>query len=194
MNWVDKLPNFYIINSRQEIDFLWKKKSPPWCIMWAAEDKNIYLLARDKYATESNHEPDSDELYRCRIKHELAYQFIDEFIDLNCVKKAKRMAYPLWLHDGLSDVLSGGTLLKERPKSIKGILGTYDVYSDDNCEYKESLFVVKALLKKYGKEKILELLKKAAAVGTNMEFKKIFREVYGFTLNYKNINDLVYNE
>jgi hypothetical protein len=184
INWNFGTPDFYIINSRKEIDYLQKRKTQPWMIQWAGWNRNIFLLDREKYTTESSHEADSGELFSCRIKHELCHHFIHIFVDSSKLE-------PKWLNEGLSDVLSGSVKLKKRPTEVSHILETYDKYSDNGCEYKEGPFVVEALLDKYGREKMLELLKKAVKVRDNAKFKKIFEVVYGFALNYENINELI---
>ena len=45
-------------------------------------------------------------------------------------------------------------------------------------------------LKKYGKERIIDLIKSMNEIKSKKEFEKKFKEIYGFELNYKNINNL----
>jgi len=52
--------------------------------------------------------------------------------------------------------------------------------------YRESGFAVEFLVDKYGKDKLLKLIRN---LGDNKEeFEKNFEEIYGFELKYENFN------
>jgi len=52
--------------------------------------------------------------------------------------------------------------------------------------YYESGFAVEFLVEKYGKNKILKLVKSLKNIDSEEEFNKKFKEIYGFELKYEN--------
>jgi hypothetical protein len=56
--------------------------------------------------------------------------------------------------------------------------------------YEESGFAIELLVKKYHKKKLLKLIKLLPDCSTNKLFIKKFKEVYSFTPNYKEFNNL----
>jgi hypothetical protein len=60
IKWVRNTPNIYIVSSRREIDYLQGQKTEPWVTGWVNGWRDIYMLAQDKRATESNHTDNDD--------------------------------------------------------------------------------------------------------------------------------------
>lgn len=54
--------------------------------------------------------------------------------------------------------------------------------------YNEGGFVVELLVKKFGKQKLFRLIKSLSKINNQSEFKKQFLKIYGFDLNYREIN------
>ena len=57
--------------------------------------------------------------------------------------------------------------------------------------YKESGFLIEFLVKKYGKKKLIKLIIELEKVSNKEGFKKLFKRIYGFELNYDKINKLL---
>ena len=103
---------------------------------------------------------------------------------------------PTWLTEGLAGYLSGQLKWREAPKKFERSLMFYDWSKLDwnekkDCKgfYPESGFMVKMLVEKFGKEKLLKLLKKIKGKDlSEKEFKDKFKKNYGFDLNYEEIN------
>ena len=57
--------------------------------------------------------------------------------------------------------------------------------------YEESGFVVELLVNKFGKTKLLKLIKTLHTTNSEKQFKKLFKDIYGFNLNYREINKLL---
>ena len=54
--------------------------------------------------------------------------------------------------------------------------------------YKESGFFIELLVNKFGKEKLLELIRRLPEINSEESFKKLFKEIYGFELSYGEVN------
>ncbi len=97
----------------------------------------------------------------------------------------KNVRPPVWLWEGLAVYISGQIKNKKIPDKFGKFLDYYDKH--DAIVYSEACFAVKNLVEKYGKEKLLNLVKATKEYNSNSGFKKKFKEIYGFNLNYKNI-------
>lgn len=75
---------------------------------------------------------------------------------------------------------------KNKPKIFNKFIEFYDKL--EISIYLEAGYVIEGLISKYGKNKLLTLIKGIKKVKTNISFKKLFEEIYGFKLTYKNIN------
>ena len=52
----------------------------------------------------------------------------------------------------------------------------------------ESGFAIEFLVKQFGKEKILKLLQELMKDDSKSNLKRVFKEIYGFELDYENFN------
>lgn len=114
------------------------------------------------------------------VKHELCHLIYE-------ITSGKKTA-PKWLIEGLAIVLSGQLESKKRPEKFSSFL---DHYSDEGKGvYEESGLVVEMLINRFGKEKIIEMVKRMKEVNGEEEVRVVFREVYGVDLRYESLNDL----
>lgn len=179
INWQTGLPNIYICDSRIDFDLARGGKSRLDTVAFT-RGKDVILLSYEKIPDESSLSL-NEEQYAALIGHELCHLFV------NIVNGGKKL--PLWLNEGLSIYLSGqteeGVGIWRRPKSFSSFIES-DIENKKGA-YEEGGFVVELLVKKFGKEKMIELVRKAG----NGELNSIFEEVYGFSLSYEEINNFV---
>jgi len=177
INWKRNTPLIIIVPNRGIIDILTKRKTEDWVIGWTDfHSDNLFLLDRKNFEKESCHKY-SEEKYIALLKHELTHLFTKIFCNSHNIK-------PVWINEGLSIYLSGQNKFKKRPTEFTKFL-TFCNHGGKEI-YAESGFAVEFLIKKYGKEKFLTLLKELKNLKTEKKFKEKFQEVYGFELNYKN--------
>jgi len=136
----------------------------------------VYLLDRDNFEKESSHKYLED-TYAALVKHELAHVFTQ-------VISKQKGSKPIWLWEGIAIYLSGQNNFKKNPEKLSGFLSFYDGH--DKVVYYESGFAVEFLVKKYGKEKLLELIKRLKETNSEDEFAKLFKEIYEVELKYEN--------
>lgn len=178
INMKHNCPSIFLIPDRKTINELRKKQTEDWLVAWA-EKGNVYLLDSKKFNTESGHIY-SEEKYYALLKHELTHCFVAVISDF-----ARK---PTWLLEGVAIFLSGQTKLKIKPTQYKKFIEFYNKGGGEI--YKEAGFAVEFLVKKYGRKKILLLLKKLKEVKSEKDFTKLFKSVYGFKLAYKNFKIL----
>jgi hypothetical protein len=96
----------------------------------------------------------------------------------------------LWLWEGLAIYLSGQLYQYKKPLKLKNFLEFYNKYNNETTDvYKESGFAIKFLVDKFGKEKLLELLKGVTKYMSEPDFAKLFKKIYKISLKYKSFND-----
>lgn len=174
INWKFNRPHLILVPDRKTIDSLKGQKTEEWIVGWVSNG-NVYLLDDKSFETESNHKY-SDEEYFALIKHELVHCFSNIFSNFSKT--------PVWLLEGISIYLSGQNRLKTKPKKFEKFIDFFD--KDGKEVYAESGFAVMFLVEKYGKEKLLNLLKEAKKSETQESFADLFQSIYGFELSYDN--------
>ena len=186
INWKYNKPHIIIIDDRKTIDAWRGFKTGEWNAAWADKNKWIFILNRKNLEKESNHAY-SKETYFARINHELSHSF---FYILS-----QNGSCPSWFKEGLSIYTSGQNRWKQVPEKFKLFLSFNKQFCNEGGIglYGESGFVVKLLIEKFGKKKLLNLIKQSKNSKNNTDFKKLFAKIYGFNLNYRNINNL-YNK
>jgi len=99
---------------------------------------------------------------------------------------------PLWLREGLSTYLSGQTALGqwEKPAEFRGFIDSDSNEENKKYAYAEGGFVVELLVQKFGKEKVILLVKQLKTIKNLEGFKILFREIFGIELEYGVINEL----
>ncbi len=178
IRWKNNTPKIILLKNRKEIDDFRENKTERWCVGWA-KGGNVFLLDRKNYEKESCHKY-SDKEYFSLLKHELCHLFF------SCL--SKNNSRPYWLNEGIAIYLSGQLSQKENPKKFKRFLKFYS--NSNKGVYQESGFVVKLLIKKFGKRNLLKLIKSLKKIKSEEEFEKQFKKIYNLDLNYKEINRL----
>ncbi len=177
INWTEYLPRIIVVDSRKTIDSLKGKKTESWLIGWS-EGKTIYVLDRNSFEKESDHAYDPA-TYSAFIKHELSHSFY------NVVSGGQQK--PIWLNEGVAIYTSGQNNFKKVPAAFNKFLEFYDRGGKD--VYGEAGFFVQTLVEKFGKQKLLDLIKESKNLKTKEEFENFFVKEYGFSLDYKEINE-----
>lgn len=181
LNWKVNLPQVILLKNRIEIDKFWGGKTEDWVIAFA-EKQMIFMLDRKKYKKESSHQYSKESYYRT-LKHELGHLFFG-VLSNNCDK-------PAWLNEGVQYFVANQIKSKIFPKNFSKFIENYGWKNWKKDSYSESGFAVKILVEKFGKQKLLKLIKSLKDIGSEKEFKKSFKKIYGFELNYNNMNKLL---
>ncbi|MFA5942101.1 MAG: hypothetical protein WC798_00295 [Candidatus Paceibacterota bacterium] len=182
IGWTQHLPPVFIVEDRATIDCLRTKNTESWVVGWS-EHRKVFLLAREKMGTESDRAHSVEE-YNALLTHELCHLFFSASTNGGHT--------PIWLTEGLSGYVSGDIQFKKKPASFSSFLEFFD--TGGAGVYKESGFAVEALVKAFGKEKILDLLrniKKSGGNPTKDKFNALFKAVYGFEPTYDAFNNLI---
>jgi len=88
--------------------------------------------------------------------------------------------------EGVAIYLSDQNKTKKKPNQLQEFLQHYSKNNKNSNVYKESGFAIEFLVKNFGKQKLLKLIKSLKEINSKEEFAKKFKENYGFDLNYKN--------
>ncbi|MBT3690918.1 hypothetical protein HOG16_01595 [Candidatus Woesearchaeota archaeon] len=176
LKWKINRPNVFIIPSKKMRNYIRGENVPEWVVGWI-NGKDVYML--DKKECEKCHNCKYiKERYSALLKHELVHTFT------RIITKKKKKPY--WLWEGIAIYLSGQTKIKKKPKKLNKFLECDEKYGPGL--YQESGFAIEFLAKKYGKTKLLNLIKVSKEIKSKQQFEKKFKEIYGFNLNYKNFN------
>jgi hypothetical protein len=178
LNWARNRPRLFLVSDRETIDNLKGYKTEDWVVGWASNnnDRDVYVLDKDNYTKESRHKYSDEEYFRL-IKHELAHLFFRRVSGFK--------SEPHWLNDGVCTYLSGQ--IPDKEIRLHSFLEHYS--KSGPSVYTEGGLAVKYLVEKYGKTKLLELIKSLKNVNSEDEFKKAFEKIYGFELDYSNFQD-----
>lgn len=180
INWIYETPQIIILKNREAINILKHKKTESWFVAWADNSRNVFILDRNNFGKESSHKY-SNEYYLSLIKHEIAHLFY------KILSKGK--TGPNWLSEGVAIFTSGQNKFKEMPKKFKDFLKFYDKLEKET--YYESGFVVELLVKNFGKNKLLKLIKSLSEINNEERFYKKFKSIYKFDLSYKHLNKIL---
>ncbi|MFA6297295.1 MAG: hypothetical protein WC629_01905 [Candidatus Paceibacterota bacterium] len=176
IDWQHHLPNIIVVDDRKTINLLKGEETEPWIIGWS-EGKTIYILNKDNFETESNHKYNHAE-YSAFVKHEMSHSFFSAL--------SGGRWKPVWLNEGVAIYTSGQNNFKQKPGEFKHFLESYDRGNKEI--YSEAGFIVEFLIEKYGKEKLLTLIKNLKNYPTKELFEQGFEKEYGFALSYEGFN------
>jgi len=159
-------PSVFFIDSRKEINEIWGRKTEEWFSAWA-KDGSIFILNPEVYTKESNHK-DINHFWQS-LKHEYCHLYY---------RKITNTGYPKWLNEGLANYLAGQ--VKKKPTKREA-LRVFDYYQKlDWRIYNIGYFWTKLLIERFGKKKLLTLIKSIGSQTTEKEFAKKFHRVYKF--------------
>lgn len=176
INWAHHLPTITIVDDRETINALKGEKTENWIIGWT-NGSQIYILNKDNFEKESDHKYNPDE-YPTLIKHELSHCFYNILSNYN--------HFPSWLGEGVAIYTSGQNNSKNKPGKFTEFLEFYN--HGGKGVYSESGFFIQVLVEKFGKQKLLDLIKGLKNIKTKEEFERLFAKQYGFNLTYDEIN------
>lgn len=186
INWIHHTPDVIFVDSREQIDSYWGKKTNPYIVGWInSSNRTVYVLKNEKMESESAHKKHTEEKYNALIKHELSHSFTK-------IESGDADWIPKWLWEGISIYASGDLSFKKRIEKFETFLEYYNDGFADGV-YKESGFVVELLVNRFGKEKLLTLIKNLKNYQSKDKFELAFKKLYGFKPNYKKFN-LLLNE
>ena len=180
LNWKRNLPSIFLVPNRKIIDLLKGHKTESWVVGWV-DGNNIFLLDRRNYNSESSHKY-SEKEYNALLKHELCHLFFQGVSKGGFLK-------PRWMDEGVSIFLSGQTKLRKKPQKFEKFLEFYD--KGGSGIYSESGFVVEILVKNYGKQRLLELIKNISKQKNRKQFNNLFKKIYGFYPSYEKFNEML---
>ncbi len=179
MDWTENLPKIHILKNRKTMDQYKGKKTNEWSTAFIRNNE-IFLLSPESFEKDSIHKF-TKKSYCELIKHELCHCFF------RVISENKNRV--IWLDEGLAIYTSEMTESQyKKPIKFSKFLSSF--HKHDEKVYEESGYFVKILVEKYGKEKIIDLVKKLKQGKTEKEFNFLFKSIYGFELNYENINNL----
>ena len=178
-----KAPDYEIAiaDSREEFNRLTNRQSSEsWMAGWA-NGSNIVVINPDKIEelTSGIHKSDS---HQARIKHELAHLFYN--------KLSSGSHVPVWLNEGLAYYLDGRGGAPPKFEENKYAALKYFHNNFDGHVYRPGSFMVKTLLDKFGKRKLLKLIKLIRPGITENDFNNLFQKIYGFSLTEENLISL----
>lgn len=177
IKWSTNQPGIIIVDDRKTIDLLQGRETERWEVGWTEGWRKLYILNKTNLGKESDHTY-SREYYTGLIRHELSHLFFD--------KLSSRGMNAMWLREGTAIYTSGQLKLRKRPKKLISFLEYYDTVG--RALYDEAGFAVETLVKKYGKDKLFELIRELKTVKSQRQFNTAFKKIYGFRLNYAVIN------
>lgn len=181
IHWTKNKPKIVLIRDRQSIDFLHANKTEPWLVAWAdARARIVFVLDKESLEKHSSHKY-SKEYYASLIKHELSHLFYRIL--------SQNRSGPAWLSEGVAIHTSGQNKLKPKLSKFKTFLNFYN--QSGVGVYSESGFVVELLVKKFGKDKLLELIKSLRNVSGEKQFNQAFSEIYKFQISYESVNNFL---
>jgi hypothetical protein len=179
LNWEKNKPRIFLVKDRKSINKLMERKTQDWIVGWVNK-MDVFVLDKDNYEKESCHKYSEKEYFNS-IKHELAHVFTQVFSGI-----FNKQIQPDWLWEGVAIYLSNQNKTKRRPLKLKEFLRYYSHKNKNSSVYNESGFAVEFLVKNFGKQKLLNLIKSLKDIDSEEKFAKKFKEIYGFELNYKN--------
>jgi hypothetical protein len=181
LNWKRNTPSIIIVKTRKEIDQLNGYKTEPWLIAWVERNK-IYLLDGKKYKKESSHRYSKEDYFKT-VKHELSHLFF------GIVSKANTYNQFIWLNEGVAGFLSEQYKNRTKPKKFEKFLDQYSNWWGN--AYNESYYAIKCLADKFGKEKLLKLIKSLSKIRSQKDFNTLFKKIYGSNPTYQFFNKLI---
>lgn len=179
LGWKHHLPPIIILKTRKEIDKFWGNETEDWLVAFADRGK-IFILDRKRFGKENSHKYSYEEYY-CLLKHELGHLFFEHI--------SKGRNNPTWINEGTQIFVAGQLKFKKSIKKFSKFIEHYDNWGKE--VYQESGFAIELLVKKFGKERLINLIEGLRKISSEEEFNKLFKKIYGFELNYKNMNKLL---
>ena len=172
-----EMPRVFFVQSRKEYDKLFGYETESWQVA-RTENGAIFILDPKIYTKESSHK--DIKRFWLVLKHEYAHLYYRAVTDNNV---------PRWLNEGLACYLAG----QEKKTPDKKLLVDLNHFFDRGGQwvYGVGYFWVNYLMKKFGKAKLLKLIKTITSKTTKTAFNKSFKKIYGFGLDKKTLSERV---
>lgn len=179
INWTHHQPVVIMMKDRKAIDALKGESTEKWMV-GHAEGNKVFILDRNNLESESDHKYSPDTYYSL-LKHELSHCFY-RILSNGHMK-------PVWLCEGVAIYTSGQNKEKRPVECFNEFLGFYD--NGGRGVYAESGFAVHLLVKEFGKQKLLNLIKGLKSVSSQKDFTSLFVQIYGIEPTYEKFNELL---
>lgn len=177
INWTINPPKIYLVSDRASIDDLWGKETPRWLDGWT-NSNNVYLLSYKNFDKESENKFDK-ERYEGKLRHELTHLYFGV--------ASGRYQKPLWLVEGLAQYIAGDQNWRTAPENFSVVFDSFEKH--DKEIYSEAVFLVKALLDNFGKDKMMDMINRIKLEKPDEDkYKMIFKEVYDFDFEPDAVN------
>ncbi len=177
-------PLIFLLNSRKELDLIWGNKTEKWHVggtRWliggGTKQGVIFILNPEVYTKESSHKDKND--FWKTLKHEYTHIYFKQLTD---------GVLPLWLNEGIASYLS------DQRQSCKNPLNIFSYFNkSDKDIYAIGYFWVELLINKFGKDKLVGLIKSLELKPSLTEkiFNERFYKIYGFKFNKANLSKLI---
>lgn len=176
--WVNNRPQLFILKDRKTINELRNETTNSWVIGFGGgKSGKMYVLDKEGFERESSHKY-SQESYALTIKHELTHCYVDLLIG--------NYRNPVWLNEGFVCNVNREYEHFKKPQEFQHFLSCFDNHGKG--AYDEGTWFVKMLLDQFGKKKMIEFHKQLKAKLNEKEFNQLFEKVYGFKLEYGDVN------
>ncbi len=160
-----ELPRVFLFKSRNQMSILFQRKLSKWHV--GNSDGNYVCITKDLLKI------DPERFWKV-LTHEYAHMAIHVYSQCNHIK-------PRWLNEGLSCYLAKQWKPVMAQKLTKDSLNLY-FDKTDNYIFPLGYNQVRMLIERYGKLRILKLLKQAKKINNKKDFNKIFKNIYKIDL------------
>ena len=184
IKWRKNRPPVFVWKDINQLNFFYENNVPKYlgaCIRYFS----IYLPTLEVFKKRLKFKKDYEEKYKIIFKHELCHLFFKKYSN-------QINASPVWLTEGVSIFVSGELKYKKSISKFKTFL--YFFQKEGLGVYGESGFAVELLIKNFGKQKILKLIKSLSTAKTKTDFNKLFKKIYGEEPTYAFFNNLLKKE
>ncbi len=163
----DEVPEFKIsfLKTREEMDKIWKRPTPAWVVAKTGNDNDISIFEEDVFERVSHH-PKED--FPKVLAHEITHIY---------TKSKFNLTFPMWLNEGIAYVVADQDKKTGEKKDIRQA-HTFEEWNK-NPVYGASGKFVRYLIEKFGKEKLIDLLKEIKENEKKETFKAKFKQTFG---------------
>ena len=165
-----KVPKITFIYSRKEMDELLGRKTEPW-VRAVTRPSGLYFIHPSKIAELTPHKNDN---YWQVVKHEMSHWFFNQITGISSGK-------PRWFTEGLAMYMADQKTLPPTPAEES--ISTKYYALTDNEVYRWGSIMVADLADRYGKVKIVSLVKRIDKETTPESFANDFKSVFGVGLD-----------
>jgi len=160
-------PLLFFLDNREDLNLIWDRETERWFV-GTFKNNSIYILNPKIYEKESSHK--KEEFWQT-LKHEYCHF---------CYTQITKSHYPVWLNEGLASFLSGKKLVLKDDYRNK-LLNIFDYFDKvEKDTYMVGQFWVEFLIKQFGRDKFIKLIKSFISDFNSEQFSEKFYNVYGF--------------